>query len=142
MTRRLTGTHTFATLEITPLAYDEIRSKLSDADYQHAFIDRGTVDMHGIGVTRGLENMPIDMILYCPACHEQHIDEPQPEKHWTNPPHREHQCQCCDFKWKPSNHPTNGVAVLLQGLHRYVDAGATDGNTCKCGEERISIEHY
>lgn len=163
--RHLHGTHTFAELELTPIAYDEIRAKLTEAQYQHAFIDRATIDMHGIGVTRGEENTPIDIITACPKCHVVHIDEPQ--KHdaingqcphckrevtnnvaedfapcparWTNPPHREHECQNCGERWKPSNHPTNGVAVLLQGLHKYVESGAA---CCKCGEPRISVEHY
>lgn len=137
----LRTTYTLVELELTPAAYDEIRAKLVEAEYQHTFISSRSIDMTHIAATRGEENTPIDMILYCPACHEQHIDEPQPEKNWTNPPHREHECQRCEFRWKPSNYPTNGVAKIAE-KHRYVDAGATDGDTCKCGESRISIEHY
>lgn len=51
-------THTFATLELTPAAYDEIRTKLTAAEYQHTFMDDGAIDMHGIGVTRGPEAPP------------------------------------------------------------------------------------
>lgn len=50
MTRR--QTHTFAELELSQPAYDEIRAKLEAAGYQHAFLDGGAIDMHGIGVTR------------------------------------------------------------------------------------------
>ena len=33
---------------------------------------------------------PIPMLLYCPQCGEQHIDEPDERTpDWTNPPHRE-----------------------------------------------------
>lgn len=140
-TRQLRTTHTFVELEVSPAAYDEIRSLLEAADYQHTFIDRRTVDMNQIAVTRGPENLPIDMILYCPSCGAQHVDEPQPEKSWTNPPHREHECQKCLFRWKPSNHPTNGVATIPE-KHRYVDAGDGSGDVCKCGGAKISPEHY
>ena len=50
--RRLTGTHTFATLELSEAAYEEIAAKLREADYRHAFLEDGVIDMHGIGVTR------------------------------------------------------------------------------------------
>lgn len=45
-------THTFAELELSPAAYDEIRQKLQAAGYDHAFMEDGALDMHGIGVTR------------------------------------------------------------------------------------------
>lgn len=44
-------THTLATLELSPAAYDEIRAKLEAAGYQHAF-DGGLIDMTGIGLER------------------------------------------------------------------------------------------
>lgn len=49
------ATHTFAELEISSAAYDEIRAKLEAAGYQHAFValEAGVaLDMHGIGLTR------------------------------------------------------------------------------------------
>lgn len=63
---------------------------------------------------------PIDMILHCPACLEQHIDEPQTHQPegvdvalvWTNPPHRSHKCQHCGFIWRPADVATNGVAEI------------------------------
>lgn len=76
---------------------------------------------------------PIDMVLHCPACHHQHIDAPEtdeqyngrlfesswwecggdkPER-WTNPVHRSHKCQHCDFIWRPADVPTNGVEHVL-----------------------------
>lgn len=42
--------HTYAILEISQTAYDEIRSKLAAAGYEHAFHDGGVIDMHGIAV--------------------------------------------------------------------------------------------
>ena len=42
-------THTFTILKISKAAYEEIRSKLADADYQHVFID-DVMDMHGIAL--------------------------------------------------------------------------------------------
>jgi hypothetical protein len=43
-------THTYAILEISRAAWDEIRRKLADAGYRHAFHDNETIDMHGIAL--------------------------------------------------------------------------------------------
>jgi hypothetical protein len=42
-------THTYAVLELSAEAYEEIRRKLVTAGYDHA-IREGEIDMHGIGV--------------------------------------------------------------------------------------------
>jgi hypothetical protein len=69
---------------------------------------------------------PIDMVLFCPACGLQHIDEPEdvhwrdPSRdaagtvgaRWTNPPHRSHLCHGCGCIWRPADVPTNGVAAV------------------------------
>ena len=52
---------------------------------------------------------PIPMVLQCPRCHRQHVDAPQPEKDWTNPPHRSHECQNCGLVWRPADVATTGV---------------------------------
>jgi hypothetical protein len=44
-------THTFAELEISQPAWNEIAQKLRAAGYDHAFVDEKTIDMHGIGLT-------------------------------------------------------------------------------------------
>lgn len=51
---KLRSTHTFAELEVSAAAYDEIAGKLREAGYDHAF-NEGAIDMHGIGVTRSAE---------------------------------------------------------------------------------------
>ena len=47
-------THTFATLEVSRQAYDEVAGLLREADYAHCFIDEGDpagpIDMHGIAL--------------------------------------------------------------------------------------------
>jgi excisionase family DNA binding protein len=48
------STHTFAELEVSPATYAEIERLLRDAGYAHAFVD-GAIDMHGIGLKRGVE---------------------------------------------------------------------------------------
>lgn len=55
------------------------------------------------------ESAPIDMVLFCPKCAFQHVDRPQPEKGWTNPPHKSHECQSCGYIWRTADVPTNGV---------------------------------
>jgi len=88
---------------------------------------------------------PIDMVLFCPKCHLQHIDRPEPIKwapigmpdvtavgasiigetnpdRWTNPPHKSHLCVPadggCGHVWRPADVPTNGVlATKTHGKH-------------------------
>jgi hypothetical protein len=55
---------------------------------------------------------PIPMVLHCPRCRAQHIDAPQPDKGWTNPPHRSHECQACGLVWRPADVPTTGVEAI------------------------------
>ena len=52
---------------------------------------------------------PLDVILFCPKCGAQHVDKPEPEKGWTNPPHKSHLCHVCGLIWRPADVPTNGV---------------------------------
>lgn len=55
---------------------------------------------------------PIPMVLHCPSCRTQHIDEPNPQRGWTNPPHRSHECQECGCIWRPADVPTTGVKAI------------------------------
>lgn len=55
---------------------------------------------------------PIPMILHCPYCYGQHIDEPEPQIGWTNPPHRTHLCHGCKRTWRPADVETTGVREL------------------------------
>lgn len=66
------------------------------------------------------EAVPIDMVLYCPECHAQHVDAPEEgaifsfgesmRERWTNPPHKSHLCHACGWIWRPADVCTNGVA--------------------------------
>lgn len=66
------------------------------------------------------EAEPVNMILYCPKCGAQHIDEPErslgpgntERLDWDNPPHRSHLCHGCGTIWRPADVPTNGVRTL------------------------------
>lgn len=74
---------------------------------------------------------PIDMILFCPKCGKQHVDEPgdatrwannehppKTDTPWTNPPHRSHLCHGCGHIWRPADVATNGVtAIKTKGKH-------------------------
>lgn len=56
---------------------------------------------------------PIDMLLFCPKCHLQHVDEPDERTaDWSNPPHRSHLCHGCGTIWRPADVPTNGVREI------------------------------
>lgn len=50
---------------------------------------------------------PIPMVLHCPSCGSQHIDEATDD--WPNPPHRSHLCGSCGCIWRPADVPTVGV---------------------------------
>jgi hypothetical protein len=81
---------------------------------------------------------PVDILLFCPHCGEQHVDEAQPGvcetcghtvrrcncspfTEWLNPPHKSHRCGFCNHVWRPSDVPTNGVLTLKT-------KGERDGN--------------
>lgn len=76
------------------------------------------------------QRKPIPMILHCPTCGLQHIDEAEmpPMTYalgmvaastrplWGNPPHRSHLCARCSCIWRPADVPTEGVqAVATRG---------------------------
>jgi len=55
---------------------------------------------------------PIPMLLFCPKCGAQHVDMPDPENGWANPPHKSHLCHQCKTVWRPADVETAGVACL------------------------------
>lgn len=59
---------------------------------------------------------PVPMLLFCPSCAKQHVDAPDAEKGWRNPPHRTHLCHSCGHEWRPSDVPTTGVEKLITAL--------------------------
>lgn len=80
---------------------------------------------------------PIPMVLHCPRCRMQHVDLPQPEKGWTNPPHRSHECQGCGWIWRPADVATTGVdAITTRGS---ADSGA--GDPFDDSVAGVAIEH-
>jgi hypothetical protein len=74
-------THTYATLEVSRAAYDEIASKLREAGYDHVFIpDRigaaPTIDMHGIGlVVEDIDEGSRTMALVTPPADQPLTDD-------------------------------------------------------------------
>lgn len=92
---------------------------------------------------------PIDIILYCPQCHAQHIDMPEsaailhelvsmPEfEPWDNPPHRSHLCHNCGYIWRPADVPTNGVKEI-----KTKGKNDTPPNTTRKIQSFISNERY
>lgn len=56
-----------------------------------------------------MSDEPIPMVLYCPQCGLQHVDEPDLANGWNNPPHKSHLCHGCDCIWRPADVPTVGV---------------------------------
>lgn len=56
-----------------------------------------------------LREARVPCLLDCPECGQPHIDAAQPEKSWTNPPHRTHECQHCGHLWRPFEVATDGI---------------------------------
>ncbi len=55
------STHTYAVLEVSSKAYQEVRALLAAAGYEHAFIESKkaeVIDMHGIALSSGSEPEP------------------------------------------------------------------------------------
>lgn len=50
----------------------------------------------------------VPMLLWCPVCHERHIDEGE----FATKPHRDHSCQHCGLTWRPAKICTIGVRFL------------------------------
>lgn len=97
-------------------------------------------------VPRPITGAPINMVLHCPKCHEQHIDGPEGQfypghtaeesvsvnrdhKLWDNPPHRSHLCHYCGWIWRPADVPTNGVlSIRTRGKNDSVASSTPDGS--------------
>jgi hypothetical protein len=87
---------------------------------------------------------PIPMVLYCPRCDTQHIDAPEPEKGWTNPPHKSHLCHGCGLVWRPASVPTTGVESVPRGEHDTWDGhvgptASTHGLVNQPAEEAVAF---
>lgn len=50
----LRQTHTYAVMGVSQSTYAEVHRKLLEAGYEHAIMDNGELDMHGIAL--GVEN--------------------------------------------------------------------------------------
>lgn len=55
------------------------------------------------------ESKPVDMILFCPNCGLQHIDAPSDVEDCR----LSHTCGYCNYTFRPSDVPTNGVPAIL-----------------------------
>lgn len=85
-----------------------------------------------LAVSAGAVATPIPMVLHCPACGHQHIDAPEPETGWTNPPHKSHLCHVCLLVWRPADVATVGVKHVGMGEKDTWAPTATDA----CGHCR------
>ncbi len=59
-----------------------------------------------------LRDVGIPCELFCPQCGAQHVDAPDTEQGWDNPPHRTHKCHACGHLWRP--YPVATFGVLAQ----------------------------
>ncbi len=56
-------THTYAILEVSAATFNEVKAKLTAAEYHHAF-DRDVIDMHGIALRADAAEEKPDMWRY------------------------------------------------------------------------------
>jgi hypothetical protein len=91
------------------------------------FILTNSIDVDNPSIWPIRDSGPLEIIIHCPKCGQQHIDQPEshvawerrlqlqenadPER-WTNPPHKTHLCIYCWHKFKPMNVHTTGVPNL------------------------------
>ena len=121
------------TFEGVGKAYDELAEGMKEVAYKPCRLpDVGTFGAHA---PPSPLYAPIDMVLYCPNCGKQHIDESLKNNRmhavgcniscgvtgrcscgfdslWDNPPHRSHLCHDCGTIWRPCDFATNGVASI------------------------------
>lgn len=76
---------------------------------------------------------PIPMLLWCPLCHQRHIDRGP----FAGRPHHTHACQHCGHVWRPAIVATIGVEFLppttrqlLAALAQRYPDGATVAEIC------------
>lgn len=83
-----------------------------DSRYMTNMVHLNCIEYQGkwLGWQSAVKNDPIDMIIFCPKCGLQHIDEPHGD--WDNPPHKSHECQACFHIWRVADVPTNGVKTI------------------------------
>lgn len=104
-------------------ARDEARDELASAKAKglpHAMVDDAERDLGraeaalfaAITPAAAPQAVPIPMVLHCPSCGLQHVDAPEPEAGWFNPPHRSHKCHGCGSVWRPADVATVGVARI------------------------------
>lgn len=54
------------------------------------------------------EHKPMALILFCPRCAVQHVDEGE----WATRPHQTHLCVECGYEWRPALINTVGVESI------------------------------
>jgi hypothetical protein len=106
---------------------DCLEQRLEGGVLGNLYAARDNLDRLHDALSKGKEGRddPVKMILFCPACGEQHIDAPEgtgtfdgPGNNireimiWTSPPHRSHLCDACGHIWRPADVPTEGVASI------------------------------
>lgn len=109
-------TYTFATLQVSREAFDEIEAALRTAGYQHALVDGG-IDMHGIGLVAE-DAPPRPSLASCPGCDDtvNALHYPRPIRDELGSPWLI-ECNCgfrmeratakaCAYHWNRRAHPT------------------------------------
>jgi hypothetical protein len=105
-------------------------TKIEAGIYVCEEVDIAIAAMLAFAANGGSGGTPIPMILYCPQCHEQHVDEPDERTpDWDNPPHRSHLCHACGCIWRPADAATEGVRSIKTAGER--DTWGWDGTSTK-----------
>jgi hypothetical protein len=114
---------------IRPEVAETLKDQRTASDVEAVVLRKGRGTFHTLAIyaSPAPDVRPIDMILHCPKCGKQHVDEVESvlvwtggavkepsheEVTWENPPHRSHLCHGCGHIWRPADVPTNGVAAI------------------------------
>jgi hypothetical protein len=87
------------------------------------------------------QRAPVPMILFCPHCGERHVDKPEPEHGWTNPPHRTHYCHACHSNWRPADIATVGVDTIATRGRLDAELPARAGGPAPHAADELSGEY-
>lgn len=108
--RNTPGTGTIA--KIRPVVYDGSDAPGLDIRIEEElrtwYVSIGPCSVLEAGLIADPGVMPVPMRLFCPTCHELHLDVGE----FETKPHHTHACQNCGNVWRPAIVPTVGVRFL------------------------------
>jgi hypothetical protein len=108
-------THTYALLEVSAAAYDEVASKLRACGYGSSINDEGEIDMHGIALVRSQPETSMDT-----AKANETVPSTSAERVVNNTMRHQYRVLSDEEKWAMQKLKDDGLA-----FHEYVNSLGT-----------------